>query len=317
MGNEAEPQVKKRKLAKVEGQKKVIEILMLDIMGLPMGGENIKELASCAYDDPVLQLWKAHSKDGDIEQESVEDDETSNIDMDLQQAQREYAMLRNVLAYRAFVKLWHNKIVSERMNLEKALNDGLENFPDNGILKEWLNKKRMFFNEDDEIMDDDLDENLEDGDDVGKNDEGDKGEKDKDIESNIAEHVTTGGMASNVNGNGECADYSATQFLEDATVLEQVLDVLDKTSEKYYEGHVSGSGKMEGKMDNESCIGNVTSMVLNKGKNILSDIEMLMRLMKIMIEITKCASNGREVFFPTVEHDNYYLFCFDLRKPFY
>lgn len=33
--------------------------LVHDVMGLPMGGENIKELESCAYNDPVLQQWKA------------------------------------------------------------------------------------------------------------------------------------------------------------------------------------------------------------------------------------------------------------------
>ncbi|KAI3496780.1 hypothetical protein L1887_39155 [Cichorium endivia] len=71
----------------------------------------------------------------------------------------------------------------------------------------------------------------------------------------------------------ECVDYSGTQFLEDRAVLEQVLDVLDKTSEKYYEGQVSGSGKMEGNVENETGIGNVTTRVLDKGKNILTDLD--------------------------------------------
>ncbi|KAI3496567.1 hypothetical protein L1887_38932 [Cichorium endivia] len=330
----------------------ISEELVHDMMGLPMGGENIKKLESYAYDDPVLQQWKAqfprkltyvysvkvpvndskkgklfiryvrtsHLEEieveeinqnmlgmGDIEQRIVADGETSNTDIDLQQVQREYG---NVEAYCAVVELGYNKIVFEKMNLEKALNDGLEKFPDNGILKEWLNKKRMLFNEDDEIMDEDLDENEEDGDDVRKNDEGDEGEKDKDIESNIAEHVTSGDivgldMASDVNVNvqitdrsrvgeyqaeehilekevydipktvahGECAYYSGTQFLEDPVVLEQVLDVSDKTSERYYEGHVSRSGKMEGNLENESGIGNVTSRVLDKGKNILTNLD--------------------------------------------
>ncbi|KAI3791869.1 hypothetical protein L2E82_05733 [Cichorium intybus] len=38
---------------------RITKELVHDIMGLPMGGENIKELESCAYNDPVLQQWKA------------------------------------------------------------------------------------------------------------------------------------------------------------------------------------------------------------------------------------------------------------------
>ncbi|KAI3701194.1 hypothetical protein L2E82_45843 [Cichorium intybus] len=75
---------------------------------------------------------------GDIEQRSVEDDETSSTDMDVQQVQRKYG---NVKAYCVVVEIGYNKIVSENMNLENALNDGLKFFPDNGILKGWLNKK--------------------------------------------------------------------------------------------------------------------------------------------------------------------------------
>ncbi|KAI3503899.1 hypothetical protein L1887_32373 [Cichorium endivia] len=212
--------------------------LVHDIIGLPMGGENIKELESCAYDDPILQEWKAQfpkklysakayyklikgsgeddimfrlnflltyvysvkvpvnnlkkgrpfikyvrashlddieneeSKEnklgmGEIEKRCNEDFDTSNTDTDLQALQREFG---NIEAYCAIVELGYNKIVSEKMNLEKALNNGLEKFPDNDVLKEWLNKKQRLFNEDDDIMDEDLNEYEEDGDDVGKND---------------------------------------------------------------------------------------------------------------------------------------------------
>ncbi|KAI3513047.1 hypothetical protein L1887_20372 [Cichorium endivia] len=230
--------------------------LVHDIMGLPMAGENIKELEACpitlllltyVYSVKVLvkdlkngrpfirYVRNSHLEEieveeinqnelgmGYIEQRSVADGETSNTDMDLQQVLREYG------------------------NVEGD---------DVGINDE--------------------------GYDVGINDEGDEGGKDKDIESNIAKHVKSGGVASVVNVNvritnssrvgeyqaeeliperevyntpktvayGECEDYSGTRFLEDPVVLEQVLDVLDKTSERYYEGRVSGSSKMEGNVE--------------------------------------------------------------------
>ncbi|KAI3522370.1 hypothetical protein L1887_00092 [Cichorium endivia] len=335
--------------------------LVHDIMGLPMGGENIKELESCAYNDPVLQQWKAqypkklysakaysrlineteeddiivkvpvnnlkkgrpfikyvrsiHLDDiqkeeikqnklgmGEIEKRCSENFDTSNDDTDLQEIQN---MFGNVEAYCAVIELGYNKIVSEKLNLEKALSDGLEKYPESGVLKEWLHKKNMLFKEEDEIVDEDLHENEEDEDDVEKSDDRDEGQKEKQIESHKSKHVAGVGMESNLNLNVintdgsrvgeyqakedmadrrvydtpksfaqiESEDISATQFFEDPAVLEQVIDVLDKSSEKYYKDKVSESAKVEGHVENERIIENVTSRVLDKGKNILTELD--------------------------------------------
>ncbi|KAI3501149.1 hypothetical protein L1887_29010 [Cichorium endivia] len=209
---------------------------------------------------------------GEIEKRCSEKFDNSKAETDVEAFEKEYG---NVEAYCAIVELGYNKIVSEKLNLEKALTDGLEKFPENGVLKEWLIKKKMLFNEGDLILDEDAQENEEYRNDVGINEEGDEGEKDQLTESHIAEHVQKS-HGSRVGeektdeqmvdrdlcetpkavGHGGCADIDATQFFEDPAVLEQLIDVLDKTSEKYYKSKVSGSGKLEGDVQNETFIGN-------------------------------------------------------------
>ncbi|KAI3493502.1 hypothetical protein L1887_41894 [Cichorium endivia] len=140
-----------------------------------------------------------------------------------------------------------------------------------------VKRRKMEKVEVDEIMDEDLDENTKAGDDVGKDDEGDKGEKDKDIESNIAEHVTTCGMTSNVNvnvnmtDNSRVGEYQAEEQIPEKEVYDTPKTVAHGECADY--SRVSEYGKMEGDVENESGIGNVTSSVLDKGKNILSDLD--------------------------------------------
>ncbi|KAI3523747.1 hypothetical protein L1887_02119 [Cichorium endivia] len=436
--------VKKMGLKVNNGWINITKELVHDIIGLPMGGENIKELESCAYNDPVLQQWKAqypkklysakaysrlinetkeddiivkvpvnilkkgrpfikyvrsiHLDDiqkeeikqnklgmGEIEKRCSENFDTSNDDTDLQEIQN---MFGDVEAYCAVIEVGYNKIVSEKINLEKALTDGLEKYPESGLLKEWLHKKNMLFNEEDEIVDEDLHENEEDGDDIEKSDDRDEGQKEKQIESHNSEHVPGVGMESNLNVNVintdvsrvgeyqakehladrevydtptsiaqiESEDISATQFFEDPAVLEQVIDVLDKSSEKDYKSKVSESAKVEGNVENERIIENVTSRVLDKGKNILTELDhaagvgedgvkgkrklkvtnpfkspFMKRTINITDKLKKEEINFCNaiftsdidhkdvglVFFPIVARDNYYLLCFDLRRPFY
>ncbi|KAI3502730.1 hypothetical protein L1887_30991 [Cichorium endivia] len=273
------------------------------VNNLKKGRPFIKYVRSIHLDDIQKEEIKQNKLGmGEIEKRCSENFDTSNDDTDLQEIQN---MFGNVEAYCAVIELGYNKIVSEKLNLEKALSDGLEKYPESGVLKEWLHKKNMLFKEEDEIVDEDLHENEEDEDDVEKSDDRDEGQKEKQIESHKSEHVVGVGMESNLNLNVintdgsrvgeyqakedmadrrvydtpksfaqiESEDISATQFFEDPAVLEQVIDVLDKSSEKYYKDKVNESAKVEGHVENERIIENVTSRVLDKGKNILTKLD--------------------------------------------
>ncbi|KAI3503791.1 hypothetical protein L1887_32241 [Cichorium endivia] len=355
------------------------------VNNLKKGRPFIKYVRSIHLDDIQKEEIKQNKLGmGEIEKRCSENFDTSNDDTDLQEIQNMFGTV--------------------------------EKYPESGVLKEWLHKKNMLFKEEDEIVDEDLHENEEDGDDVEKSDDKDEGQKEKQIESHNSEHVAGVGMESNLNLNVintdgsrvgeyqakehmadrrvydtpksfaqiESEDISATQFFEDPAVLEQVIDVLDKSSEKYYKDKVSESAKVEGHVENERIIGNVTSRVLDKGKNILTELDHAADVgedgvkgktklkvtkpfkspfMKRTISITdklkkeeinfcnaiftsdidhnddvfeldegdrltkgfahwnfEINSKFRDVglvFFPIVARDNYYLLCFDLRRPFY
>ncbi|KAI3497009.1 hypothetical protein L1887_39389 [Cichorium endivia] len=371
------PPVKKRKLGGNEGTNKLTYVysVKVPVNNLKKGRPFIKYGRSIHLDDIQKEEIKQNKLGmGEIEKRCSENFDTSNDDTDLQEIQN---MFGNVEAYCAVIELGYNKIVSEKLNLEKALSDGLEKYPESGVLKEWLHKKNMLFKEEDEIVDEDLHENEEDEDDVEKSDDRDEGQKEKQIESHKSEHVVGVGMESNLNLNVintdgsrvgeyqakedmadrrvydtpksfaqiESEDISATQFFEDPAVLEQVIDVLDKSSEKYYKDKVSESAKVEGHVENERIIENVTSRVLDKGKNILTELDhaagvgedgnaylmdeneleinrrrLFVDQMLLYIgnfEINPKFRDVGLVFFPIVARDNYYLLCFDLRRPFY
>ncbi|KAI3517885.1 hypothetical protein L1887_17106 [Cichorium endivia] len=242
--------VKRRKLGKNEAKKKLTYVynVKVPVHNLKRGRPFIKYVRASHLDD----IQKEEIKENMLgmrkfEKICSENFDNSNDDTNVQAIQNKYG---NVEAYCAVIELGYNKILSKKINMEKALTDGLEKFPDSGVLKEWwwygINVNVNVQNTD--------------GSRVGE-DQPEEQMADREV------YETLKAVA-----QGECADMSATQFFENPTVLEQVIDLLEKTSEKYYKGRVSGSGKLDGHVENESVIGNVTNRVLDKGKNILNEL---------------------------------------------